>query len=120
MFSAFFKPFPADAAVKSASVATHFEVVTSPGLRTPGGKSSRRALRLLGASGLLGSVGFAQSGSAVPLPKLASQAVAIRVLYLLNPRMPRMDRAQLDLLLASIQSTTQAHFGVKLAFGAIE
>ncbi len=52
----------------------------------------------------------------VPLPKLPAGPIDLRVAYLVNARLPRMNAEQLGVLLAATQQAAQEHFGVELRF----
>ena len=54
--------------------------------------------------------------SVIPLPILPPGPIDIRVAYAVNPRLPRMDARQLELLLESMQKAVNDHFGVRLRF----
>jgi len=56
------------------------------------------------------------ASNVVPLPKLPSGTIEMRVAYVVNPRLPRMSPAQLEILLAATKSTVREHFGVDLRF----
>jgi hypothetical protein len=65
--------------------------------------------------------GLPLSAKEVPLPKLEpGEFVEMRVAYVVNPRLPRMSRAQLHVLVATIVHAVRAHFGVELRFGDID
>jgi hypothetical protein len=66
---------------------------------------------------LLLPAGLAQpAAELVPLPNLSTQPVEMRVAYLVNRRLPRMDQVQLQALLASTQRAVREHFGVEVRF----
>ncbi len=44
----------------------------------------------------------------------------MRVAYLVNPRLPRMTNAQMEVLLAATRNTARAHFGVDLRFALVQ
>jgi len=69
---------------------------------------------------LLAAWAFSQSPRAVPVPTLTRERVEMRVVHLVNKRLPRMSDEQLQTLLASLQVTTQRNFGVKLVFSKID
>lgn len=76
----------------------------------------------LARSVLLGTLlvaGGAASAAAVPLPRLGADPVELRVAYLVNPRLPRMDAAQLNLLLDAMRGAVRAHFGVQVQFSPV-
>ena len=52
----------------------------------------------------------------VPLPKLPSGQIGMRVAYVVNSRLPRMNQAQLEILLAATREAVREHFGVDLRF----
>src|SRR4051794_17656883 len=54
--------------------------------------------------------------SQVPLPKLASGPVEMRVAHVVNPRLPKMDAQQIQALLEAARSAAKAHFQVDLVF----
>jgi hypothetical protein len=56
----------------------------------------------------------------VPLPELPSGEIAMRVAYVVNPRLPRMSQAQLQRLLAAAKEAAYVHFGVDLRFAPIK
>jgi hypothetical protein len=58
--------------------------------------------------------------SVVPLPILPPGPIDIRVAYAVNPRLPRMDVRQLDLLLESMQKAVGDHFGLQLRFSPVQ
>lgn len=72
--------------------------------------------------GALMAAGCAVPGWAatVPLPRLGADPVALRVAYLVNPRLPRMDAAQLNLLLEAMRGAVREHFGVELRFAPVK
>ena len=70
---------------------------------------------VLGA--LLGPV--AAVADTVPLPRLGAQPVELRVAYAINPRLPRMDAAQLTTLLDAMRDGVREHFGVELRFAPV-
>lgn len=55
----------------------------------------------------------------VPLPNLSQQPIEMRVAYLVNERLPRMDQAQLGVLLDSARRATLEHFGVRISFAPL-
>jgi hypothetical protein len=66
---------------------------------------------------LLAGCSMLQPGErTVPLPKLSAGPVALRVLHVVNPRLPRMTEAQLQVLLNAVRETSRQHFGVELVF----
>ena len=60
--------------------------------------------------------GFCVEAAEVPLPKLPDGPIEMRVAHIVNPRLPRLSRARLYVLLASMARTTREHFGVDLRF----
>ncbi|TXT25539.1 MAG: hypothetical protein FD131_4554, partial [Rhodocyclaceae bacterium] len=50
------------------------------------------------------------------LPELPRSPIKMRVAYVINPRLPQMDSAQVQLLLEAITKTSREHFGVDLRF----
>lgn len=58
--------------------------------------------------------------AAVPVPRLGADPVELRVAYLVNPRLPRMDAAQLTLLLEAMRDAVREHFGVELRFAPVK
>ena len=52
----------------------------------------------------------------VPLPALPPGPIDIRVAYAVNPRLPKMDAQQIELLLESMQKAVIDHFGLQLRF----
>ena len=52
----------------------------------------------------------------LPLPKLPDGPIEMRVAHIVNPRLPRLSRARLYVLLASMARTAREHFGVELRF----
>ena len=56
----------------------------------------------------------------LPLPVLPKGEIELRVAYVVNPRLPRMNDAQLALLLDQLRQTSQVHFGVSLRFTPIQ
>ncbi len=78
----------------------------------------RRSLGLL--TWLLAACATGQAGAGtVPLPRLDAQGVQLRVAYAVNPRLPRMDEAQLAILLDAMQGAVREHFGVTLTFAPV-
>src|SRR5688572_14902879 len=70
---------------------------------------------------LLASVAVAAhcASNVVPLPKLPRGAIEMRVAYIINPRLPRMNDTQLQILLDSTKTTAREHFGVELRFAPV-
>ncbi|MGE0330033.1 MAG: hypothetical protein AB7P37_05020 [Ramlibacter sp.] len=56
----------------------------------------------------------------VPLPRLGAGPVELRVAYAINPRLPRMDAAQLATLLDAMRGAVREHFGVELRFAPVK
>ena len=56
--------------------------------------------------------------SVLPVPVLPPGPIEMRVAYVINPRLPRLDSAQLGRLLEATRKTSQEHFGVDLRFVA--
>jgi hypothetical protein len=52
----------------------------------------------------------------VPLPQLPAGSIEMRVAYLVNPRLPKMNPDQLKALLEAARVTARENFGVDLAF----
>ena len=52
----------------------------------------------------------------VPLPELPPGPIEMRVAYVVNSRLPRMNSAQLQILLAATGNAVREHFGVDLRF----
>ena len=74
---------------------------------------------LLGALLAAGSCAPAWAAT-VPLPRLGTDPVELRVAYLVNPSLPRMDAAQLTLLLDAMRGAVREHFGVALRFAPVK
>ena len=69
---------------------------------------------------LLAGCSMLQPGQrSVPLPKLPAGPIELRVLHVVNPRLPRMTDAQLQVLLNAVRETSRQHFGVQLAFAPL-
>jgi len=68
---------------------------------------------------LLTGMNAAAQSNIVPLPVLPAGPVDMRVAYVINPRLPRMDATQLQRLLAATRTTVLEHFGVELRFGPV-
>jgi hypothetical protein len=75
-----------------------------------------RLLALLVVALLATACATRVQASVVPLPSLPPGPIDIRVAYAVNPRLPRMDARQLELLLESMQKAVNDHFGVQLRF----
>lgn len=58
------------------------------------------------------------SANALPLPELPPAPIEMRVAHVVNPALPRMDSAQLAILLDATRKTAREHFGVDLRFAA--
>jgi len=56
----------------------------------------------------------------VPLPQLPSGPVELRVAHVINPRLPRMNDGQLQILLNAVRETSRQHFGVELVFSPLK
>lgn len=56
----------------------------------------------------------------VPLPKLPAGPVTLRVVHVINPRLPRMNDGQILILLNAVKETSRQHFGVELTFAPVE
>lgn len=77
------------------------------------------AIRIF-AVALFLTTGFAfGAGPEVPLPKLPRGPIDMRVAHVVNPRLPRMTPAQLQILLDAVAATARAHFGVELRFAPV-
>lgn len=61
-------------------------------------------------------VTFSGKAEQVPLPKLPDGPLEMRVAHVVNPRLPRLSRARLYVLLAATARTAREHFGVELRF----
>lgn len=62
---------------------------------------------------------FAQSSKEIaqlPLPKLGSQPLELRVAHVINTRLPRMSDAQINLMLETMAQATNEHFGITVRF----
>jgi hypothetical protein len=55
----------------------------------------------------------------IPLPKLPAGPIELRVAHVVNPRLPRMSAAQLQVLLNAVRETSRQHFGVELTFSPV-
>jgi ribosome modulation factor len=58
----------------------------------------------------------ARPPSMVPLPRIEAGTVQMRVAYLVNDRLPRMDPAQLAALLEAARAAAREHLGVQIHF----
>lgn len=54
---------------------------------------------------------------AVPLPHLPDGPVELRVVHVINPRLPHMSAEQIQILLQATAKTSRDHFGTELVFG---
>jgi hypothetical protein len=52
----------------------------------------------------------------LPLPKLGSQPLELRVVHVINPRLPRMSDAQINQMLETMAQATSEHFGISVRF----
>jgi hypothetical protein len=96
------------------------------GARANGGVPASRPLArrgwILGAFALLiAAIGVAWNypkakTATVPLPELPNGPIALRVAYVVNPRLPRFTDAQLDALLAAARHGAREHLDVDLEF----
>jgi hypothetical protein len=77
---------------------------------------------VLAAATLTQSGGFdTQSAQkTVPVPTLQKERVEMRVVHVVNSRLPRMSEDQLQTLLASLRETVKQNFGVHLVFTKID
>lgn len=81
-------------------------------------------LYALGCAGLVALAGCAPAPAAptpraVPLPALPAGPVELRVVHAVNPRLPRMDATQLEILLGAMRDGVREHFGVELRFAPV-
>ncbi len=74
---------------------------------------------LLGTVHLLVGCSMMQSQKMVPLPKLPAGPIELRVAHVTNPRLPRMNEGQLQVLLNAARETFRHHFGLELRFSSI-
>jgi len=74
---------------------------------------------LLGTVRAAGCTAAARAAT-VPLPQLGAGPVEMRVAYAINPRLPRMDAAQLATLLDAMRDAVREHFGVELRFAPVK
>lgn len=70
--------------------------------------------------GMLLLAGGAAAAATVPLPRPGTGPLELRVAYLINPRLPRMDPAQLTVLLDAMRSAVREHFGVQVQFSPVK
>ena len=56
----------------------------------------------------------------VPLPELPPGPIEMRVAYVVNSRLPRMNQAQLEILLTATWNAVREHFGVDLRFAPVQ
>ena len=80
-------------------------------------KNSFLRLACFLATTMLASCISSTSTKFIPLPVLSSVPVDIRVAYVVNPRLPRMEPAEIEVLLESMRKAVLEHFGVHLQFG---
>jgi hypothetical protein len=67
------------------------------------------------------AMGQAAPWPVVPLPRLplpAEGLIELRVAHVINPRLPRMSDAQIELMLEQMTRSTQEHFGLQVKFAA--
>jgi hypothetical protein len=80
----------------------------------------KMTLRLMLLLGLFGTVNAqAQSSNEMaqlPLPKLGSQPLELRVAHVINPRLPRMSDLQINQMLETMAQATYDHFGISVRF----
>jgi hypothetical protein len=78
---------------------------------------TRRAIRyvIIIAIAIAGNLACVATHS-VPVPKLPPGQIEMRVAYVVNPRLPRMSQAQLQVLLDATRNAVREHFGVDLHF----
>ncbi|WP_298932656.1 hypothetical protein [uncultured Ramlibacter sp.] len=81
--------------------------------------SIRGCLVALAMACLAGCASPPPAMQVVPLPVLPQGPVDMRVAYAVNPRLPRMDAAQLQLLLASMGEAVRQNFGIELRFSPV-
>jgi hypothetical protein len=65
---------------------------------------------------LLLFVSLTATAAEVPVPKLPDGPIEMRVVHIVNPRLPRLSRARIYVLLAATARTAREHFGVELRF----
>jgi hypothetical protein len=80
----------------------------------------RSALLVLALQLLVGCSGLQGATRVVPLPHLTGSPIELRVVHVVNPRLPRMSDDQLQILLAAAAQTSQEHFGIELHFSPIQ
>lgn len=73
---------------------------------------------MLGLTGWLAGCQVARPPSTVPLPRIEAGTVSMRVAYLVNDRLPKMDPAQLAVLLSATEAAAREHFGIHIRFSA--
>lgn len=56
----------------------------------------------------------------VPIPRLPAGPVELRVVHVVNPRLPRMNDGQILILLNAVKETCRQHFGVELTFAPLQ
>lgn len=90
-------------------------------------KRSVGIISLWGLIFILGYVFFSQmmqpeqeEWQVAPLPKLTDAPIILRVAYAINPRFPKMDKKQLDILLKTAKALTQEHFQIEIEFEDIQ
>lgn len=74
------------------------------------------ALLVLALSGCAGRV----APRVVELPVLPSGPIELRVAYVVNPRLPRMEAPELATLLASMAEAVRSHFALDVRFSPVE
>lgn len=81
----------------------------------------RRRLGLMLLCAAFLSSGNAEAESKeLPLPKLPSGSVELRVVHAINPRLSHMSAEQLQVLLSAVKTTAQQYFGVTLRFPPVD
>jgi hypothetical protein len=83
-------------------------------------RSLFRLFCALAVSVLVSACANRGSTQVVALPVLPPGPVDIRVAYAVNPRLPRMDDAELEVLLESMRKAVREHFGVQLRFSPVQ
>lgn len=86
--------------------------------------AGRALLYAFSCGGLIALAGCTAAPAApspriVPLPVLPAGPVELRVVHAVNPRLPRMDAAQLEILLAAMSEGVRDHFGIQLRFAPV-
>lgn len=69
---------------------------------------------------LLAGCAVQRPAPVVPLPVLPAAPIELRVAYAVNPRLPRMDEAQLALLLDAMAGAVREHFGLQVRFAPVQ